>query len=346
MNQLMKGISVIICTNNGAFHIPETLRCIAKQEKTSDFNVEVIVIDNASTDGTADVTRKIWRESESPFEIKILFEPKPGKSNALITGFDNAQYEYLLICDDDNRLFPDYFSKAFKMMENDTSIGVLGGQGIPDFETTPPFWFETYKQFFAVGKQLDKSGEVINDYNSIYSAGALLRNSIWITLKKINFKFCLTTLRDKNPISGEDTELFEMISMMGYKLWINNDMKFNHYLPSKRVTWNYLKKFNYGIGRSNIYIYAYIHCRKHDFNPANSLKLPLWIDKYINSVILMKRFVPTIIKSFFSNMEGDENYLLYRGYCGRLYELRKLKKGYKNLFDTILYYKQKLKELN
>ena len=344
MDQFKKGISVIICTKNGAFRLPETLRCISKQERTNDFNVEVIVIDNASTDGTADIARKVWQESGSTFEIKILFEPNPGKSNALVTGFDNAQYKYLLICDDDNRLFPDYLSKAFETMENDPSIGVLGGQGFPDFESAPPFWFKTCKQFFAVGEQLSVSGEVIIEDNSIYSAGAILRSSIWQSLKKINFHFFLTTLRGKDPISGEDTELFEMARMMGYKLYINNDLKFKHYLPSERIKWSYLKKYIFGIGRSNIYIYAYIDCRINFYNPSATLKFSLWIDKYIYTIKSMKQFIPVIFKSIFFNMEGNKNYLLYRGYCGRLFELRKLKKEYKKVFDTILKYKIKLRE--
>ena len=345
MAQLKKGISVIICTYNGAERLNETLRCIAKQGNTSEFNVEVIVVDNASTENIKDTVDKIWLELGMPFDLKILFEPEIGKSNALITGFDNAQYEYLLICDDDNRLFPDYLNKVLKFMESHPDVGVLGGQGIPDFQLTPPFWFEKFKLYFAVGKQLDESGEVIIDEKSVYSAGAVFRKSIWISLKKINFKFFLTTLRDKNPISGEDTELFEMARMTGYKLWVDNDLKFHHYMPSQRLTWKYLSKFNFGLGRSNIYTYAYIHCRNNDINPADNLKLPLWLDKYIHAFKSMKRFIPIMIKSIFSKMEGNEEYLFYRGLCGRLYELKKLKKNYKKVFNTILNYKIKLREL-
>jgi len=346
MNQSPKGISIIICTYNGATRLSETLRCIAKQENTVDIPVEVIVIDNASTDTSVTIAQTMWNELGNPFEFVVLSEPKPGKSNALVIGFNNAKYEYLLICDDDNRLFPDYVAKAFETMENHPEVGVLGGQGIPDFETAPPFWFETFKHFFAVGTQLPQSGAVTINTDSIYSAGAIFRNSIWKSLENINFQFSLTTLRDKNPISGEDTELFEMARMMGYTLWINNDLKFKHYLPSKRVTWKYLTKFSYGIGRSNIYIHAYIHCLNNDDNPAETLKLPFWIDKYIHAFLSMKRFIPVLLKSVFSTMEGNEDYLLYRGYRGRLYELRKLKSEYRNLYDTILSYKRNLQKQN
>jgi len=345
MNTSTKGISVIICVYNGASRLYKTLHCIANQEQVDCISVEVIVIDNASTDNTAILVQSIWTDLGNPFPLKIFSESKPGKSNALVLGFMKAQYDYLLICDDDNRLFPDYLAKAFEIMENHSDIGVLGGQGIPDFESKPPFWFETYKHFFAVGKQLPESGEILNPYNSIYSAGAIIRKSIWDDLMKIDFKFLLTTLRDKNPISGEDTELFEMVRMMGYKLWVNNEMIFRHYLPSARVTWRYLTKFTFGIGRSNIYTHAYIYCQTNNVNPATKLKFPFWFDKYIHTGIQMKRFWKITFINIFSKMEGDKTFLLYQGYRGRLFELRKIKEGYSTLYDTILRFKLRIKEL-
>jgi len=340
MNPNRKGISVIICVFNGETRLPETLRCLAKQEKTEDFNVEIILIDNASTDKTTKIAKKIWAETGSKTEFKILSEPAPGKSNALVTGFNNAQYEYLLICDDDNRLFPDYLSTAFKIMENHPEVGVLGGQGIPDFESTPPFWFEKFKQYFAIGKQLPESGILPDDSYSVYGAGAILRSKIWLQLKQVNFHFLLTCMRGKVSVGGEDTELFEMVKMFGYKIMINNNMRFYHYLPSGRLIWDNFVKFVNSLGRSNIYIYVYVHCRKNDDSPLEKTKMAYWLDKYIYTLKSMKKFVPVILKSLFSGMEGDENYILYQGYRGRLYELRKLKGKYDDLFEIISTYKK------
>lgn len=339
------GISIIICTYNGARLIGKTLEHIAMQEVPKDCAVEVILIDNASTDGVARVAAESWEQLNEPFELISLEEPRPGKTNAMVMGFDHARYSYMMICDDDNRLMPGYLKRAFEVMGSDEKIGMLGGQGIGDFEREPPDWFKRHEKVYAVGKQWHESGDVTDKIDWLWGAGLVFRAKIWGKLKYMGYEFLLSTQRGKTLISGEDTELVEMARMMGYKLWINNEMKYRHLIPAGRLRWSYLKRFNYGMGRGSLYLNAYTYCRTHDKNPQSGLKLPLWKDTYIHYLKQMVRFVPAIMRHWIVGSRGDDRYLLYTGYRGRMYELRRLKEEYAKIFDKILEYKKRIKEL-
>jgi len=53
------GVSVVICTYNGAERLPETIRHIANQTVPAHIPWEFIVVSNACTDNTEEVTREI-----------------------------------------------------------------------------------------------------------------------------------------------------------------------------------------------------------------------------------------------------------------------------------------------
>ena len=342
---LPKGISVIICTYNGAARLPDTLRCIAKQEKTTDFNVEVLVIDNASTDGTADVARKIWQESESPFEIKIIIESKLGKSNALVTGFDNAQYEYLLICDDDNRLYPNYLSKAFEIIENNPCIGILGGQGIPDYETDPPDWINNYQIAYGVGPQNEISSNCLTEVHHVYGAGSVLRKNGWLKLKDIGFRSLLPGRVGKKLLSGEDVEMSLVFKMIGYKIAWSPEMKFNHFITKNRLNWNYLKELYICFGRAKNYINIYLNIEILKDNPQNKLMFPFWFDRSLHLIKDIIRFKNENRLWFVTkNNRINNNYLHYQGLKGELYELLLVRKKYSKKYDFIIEIKSRLKQ--
>ena len=116
-NETAVGISVIICCYNSSKRLPDTLKHLASQKLAKDINWEVIVIDNASTDDTAVIAQREWdsyRQLSPAFTV--LKEPRPGKNFAFKTGVYAAKYEYLLTCDDDNWLSPDYIKLAFDFM--------------------------------------------------------------------------------------------------------------------------------------------------------------------------------------------------------------------------------------
>ena len=88
----MKKCSVIICTHNRASSLENTLRCLFLQ-KTEEIDMEIIVVDNGSTDDTKQRIKDLI--PFSPCSLKYVFEPEIGLSKARNTGTQNAHGDIL-----------------------------------------------------------------------------------------------------------------------------------------------------------------------------------------------------------------------------------------------------------
>src|SRR6185437_9101472 len=103
---------------------------VSNQKLSLDINCELIIVDNASNDGTADVAVKEWEALKNDeIEFKVVFEPAAGLSNARKKGVKVSKYEYLIFCDDDNWLKNDYANTVFDFFNNNPQAAIVGGCG-------------------------------------------------------------------------------------------------------------------------------------------------------------------------------------------------------------------------
>lgn len=233
----MMNYSIVICCYNSAERLPEALRHIASLDVAAGMQVEVIVVDNASTDATEAVARESWKKYQSPFPLKVIQEKKAGLSAARTRGIGEACYEYILFCDDDNWLSPGYLLQAEAVLHNER-VGLLGGLGEPVYPALPPHWPERF-YLYGCGPQGEGDGVV----QKVYGAGAILRRSAFEKLQKAGFVFMLSDRQGDNLFSGGDYELCYALKMAGYEIVFRNGLKFKHLIPPLRLSVNYCRKF-------------------------------------------------------------------------------------------------------
>jgi glycosyltransferase involved in cell wall biosynthesis len=119
----MKSYSIIICTRDRAAALHQTLRCFMKVRVPGGARAELIVVDNASSDETAEVVRAATLPDIS---ARYLYEPKKGLSNARNAGIAAAQGEIIVFTDDDVVPAPDWLDKLVTPLAQSECQAVTG----------------------------------------------------------------------------------------------------------------------------------------------------------------------------------------------------------------------------
>ena len=286
------GISILVSTYNGASRLGETLESLSKLDFSKVPFIELILIDNASTDDTTSFVKEKWAALGAPFEMKCLFEKKPGKLNAQETGLKNANGEFILICDDDNSLFSDYLNIGLHYFENYPEIGVLGGQGLKASSVDFPSWFEEKRYFYGCAPQAPTTGNVRPHRNVVYGAGMWFRHDLYKKAKLVGYEFILgSRLGDKLITGGEDSELCWMIIFQGYHVWYIDEMKFYHHITPNRLNESYLSKLLEGMTENGLT--GTIHSRIWNGNIQKKVHF-FWLKELLYSTIYLWK---TIVSS-------------------------------------------------
>lgn len=120
-------LSVVIPAYNESKRIGATLKEVCSWLGTQDFVSEVIVVNNRSTDTTADVVRSVMNEFRS---IRLIDEKRPGKGYAVTTGMLFATGEVRLFMDADNSTSVDHFALMRPLLDAGTDV-VIGSLAVP-----------------------------------------------------------------------------------------------------------------------------------------------------------------------------------------------------------------------
>ncbi|MET1053898.1 MAG: glycosyltransferase family 2 protein [Pedobacter sp.] len=230
---MTKGVTIIICTYNGADRLGKTIEHIARQSLT-EVPWEVILVDNASTDNSSAVGQSEWDKYKiCNVSFSVINEPKPGKLYAMQKAIKAAQYEYMITCDDDNWLAPDYAKRIYDTFESTAEVAAIGGRGIPVTEGQPlPDWFKNYEVVYAVGPQAKKHG-IMPVRSILWGAGLSTRRSVYLEMYKTYPSFLIE--HDVDIIFAEDTEYCLRLILKGYRLFYDADLVYHHFIADYKL---------------------------------------------------------------------------------------------------------------
>jgi glycosyltransferase involved in cell wall biosynthesis len=123
LNKMRKNVikaSIIIPTYNRANFIEETIKSVLSQTMK---NLEVIIVDDGSTDGTKEIIKNLATNDD---RIKYLYQENCGRPSVPRNiGFKNSTGEYISFLDSDDIWLPQKLEKQIELFEKDKS-GKLG----------------------------------------------------------------------------------------------------------------------------------------------------------------------------------------------------------------------------
>jgi GT2 family glycosyltransferase len=116
LTDMSQQISVVMITRNRKQELRRTL-----QHLNAGSSIPVIVVDNHSNDGTADMIRR-----EFPSVNVVPLTENAGAIGRNI-GVQHASTPYIAFCDDDSWWEPDAFAKAVQVFEDYPRVGAIAG---------------------------------------------------------------------------------------------------------------------------------------------------------------------------------------------------------------------------
>ena len=332
---MSEGVSIIVCCHNSARLLPETLACLATQKLWSASPAcEVIVVDNASIDQTAETAIVSWPD-ETRIPLRIVQEPMLGLTAARLRGISEAKYEFICFVDDDNRVSPDWIENVFRLMTEHPEVGACGGRVEAQPETVLPPWFDQFQSYYAVGPQAERAGDVTESRGYLWGAGLCLRRKAWGTLTENHFDFLLSDRKGKSLSSGGDAELCYALRLAGWRLWYEPRLTMRHFLPDARLKWSYLRRLSRAFGAATAGIDAYdIALRGRPRGTLNKLR-QTWSWQAFATVRYLLRRPLKLLRAAIGTMEGDQYALDFENLWGRLLELLRHRRSYNSNLEKI-----------
>ena len=115
-------VSVIVPAYNEGEVIGEAIHSLLMMDYPT---LEILVVDDGSTDNTADVVRR-WESRGGGVEVRLVSKRNGGKAAALNTGISQARYPFVLCMDADSWMEPGTLRAAMGRFE-DPTVGAVAG---------------------------------------------------------------------------------------------------------------------------------------------------------------------------------------------------------------------------
>jgi glycosyltransferase involved in cell wall biosynthesis len=240
-------ITVIVCTFNRSGLLQTALESIAASEVPPGVAWEILVADNNSNDDTRGMVEDIIRRH--PGRFRYVFEPRPGKSNALNSAIAAAKGDVLAFADDDIRVHPQWLYALTCPLVNGPWAG-SGGRVLAEWQSAAPAWLDTESWILA--------GPLVH-FDPRLEAGQLNETPVGTNMafRKTVFERYGGFRADLGPrpgseIRNEDSEFARRLLQAGEPLYYEPSAIVYHPIPEDRLTKDYFLAWWFSKGRTGI----------------------------------------------------------------------------------------------
>jgi glycosyltransferase involved in cell wall biosynthesis len=237
----MMKVSIIICTRNRADSLRETLASISRCKVPADFDAELIVVDNGSTDRTREVIEAAGLPN---MRVRYVQELNAGLCRARNRGLAESDAEIFLFTDDDVRVPTDWIERMCRPIASAGADAVAGGVKLAPHLQRP--WLTGFLRILVA------STEDVVRPEDVQLVGANMAFSRRVLEKVPAFDPELGA----GALGFSEETLFSwQLGRAGFKITANLETTVEHHFDPDRLTRDAFLVIGERMGRSKAYVH-------------------------------------------------------------------------------------------
>ncbi|RRJ84599.1 glycosyltransferase [Aestuariirhabdus litorea] len=247
-------LEIVICTHNRSWLLERTLRSVARANAPSGSHLQVTVVANHCTDDTEAMIASL--KPEYPFPLRLLREPRAGKSYALNHALTQLKGDFQIYIDDDHRVDTRFLCAIEELIQKHPSYKIFCGRIIPDWDGEEPQWIhsEKYPVYPLPIPHYDLGQgpcEIALDDRLPGGGNLVMAKEVTQQVGQFNENLGPS---GHNLGGGEDGDYVRRALSKGYKILYHPAPIQYHWADTERLTLGYLLRKAYSRSRSAAYI--------------------------------------------------------------------------------------------
>lgn len=238
-------LDVIVPTYNRHSLLERALQSLLAAELPAGLDVKVTVVDNNSRDQTLSVVNSFKPGFQG--RLNYLFEPIPGKSQALNTGIAATSGELVGMIDDDEEIDRSWFVQINEIFANH-ELDFVGGPYVPRWGAPRPSWLPSRYSGVIGAFNLGPERRPYGADTIMPGGNAVVRRS---TLKKLMPYSTVLGPHGDDYLADEDTDMYFRLITSGAKGLYLPDLVVYHYIHPERLTKRYYRHWCFWRGVSS-----------------------------------------------------------------------------------------------
>lgn len=223
-------ISAVICTVSRANYLRKSINSLIGQTLSA-AHYEILIVDNGSTDSTSEV---VIGEYDDVQNLRYVYEPILGLSQARNTGWRQAVGEYVAYLDDDAIAYPQWLEKILHVFETiKPKPACVGGRIEPLWETARPPWLSDKIARCLGVLDLSDSPMTLDDSHWLFGGNSAYPRQL---LEGVGGFQTNLGRKGNKLLSNEEILLHQQLKQSGYRYYYHPEVAIRHHVPSFRLT--------------------------------------------------------------------------------------------------------------
>jgi glycosyltransferase involved in cell wall biosynthesis len=268
--------SVVVCSYNREKYIADAIKSLLNQTIAAEL-YEILIIDNNSTDRTAEIALDYVKRFSETHQIRYFKELNQGLCFARNRGIQEAKGKFIVYMDDDGIAAPDFLEVQYNFLVKFNHAIGLGGKIIPRYVHGKPEWIDGILE--GLVSKVDYGDKVFQYSGKRYPVGCNMtyRKDI---LEQIGMFDTEVGQVGDNLVRGDESELFNRIKKLNKPVYYLPQSRVEHVIEQNRLTSEHIKKMSQGVGKSRRILY-----NKADWVGKLKIRLELFA-KFLGALVI------------------------------------------------------------